>query len=444
MIKLKASGVLSCLLFCLLTISSLYPQEIDGFPFQFIQYDLDNGLHVILVEDFSLPIVSVSVAYDVGILNERPGKTGISYLLENLMFQGSKNVGRMQHISLIHRIGGEWNAIPPEENTIFFQTVPSNHLELILWLESDRMNSLLLTHTRVEQAKNALIDDLEQKMNSDPYLETSLLFDRLLYPYFSYKNPILDEISDIRNLTVNDITDFYESYYRPNNAVLCICGYFNRIQVQEWIERYFSSIPQGENFSPFEPLYQKMSQTHSRTVTNPLISAPAFQIGYRISPPYSEDFYPLVLLEYLLLKGKSCRLYKRLMEKTPIAYLMEGGIEKKKDMATFKIFVVANNEIMKDRCLKAVHSEIDKLKTNLVSNEEFEKVKNMFKRDYYDQFGTSADKALFLSEYYLKRKELESTQLELSKYLSVKPIQILRAAQKYFEQESVFLDIKIK
>jgi zinc protease len=444
MVKLRVTGVLSFILLYLLVIFSLFPQEIDGLPFHFTQYDLDNGLHIILVEDFSLPIVSVSVAYDVGIMNERPGKTGISYLLENLMFQGSKNVGRMQHISLIHRIGGEWNAIPPDENTIFFQTVPSNHLELILWLESDRMNSLLLTHTRVEQAKNALIDDLEQKMNSDPYLETSLLFDRLLYPYFSYKNPISAEIADIRNLTINDIADYYERYYRPNNAVLCICGHFDREQVKEWIERYFSSIPQGENLAPFEAQFQKMSQTHSRTVTNPLISAPAFQIGYRIAPPYSEDFYPLILLEYLLFKGKSSRFYKRLMGKTPIAYLIEGGIERKKDMATFKIFVVANNEIMKERCLKAVQSEIDKLKSNLVSNEEFEKVKNMFKRDYYDQFGTSADKAIFLSENYLESKDLETIQLELSKYLSVKPIQILRAVQKYFAQVSVFLDIKIK
>ena len=132
------------------------------------------------------------------------------------------------------------------------------------------------------------------------------------------------------------------------------------------------------------------------------------------------------------------------MGKTPIAYLIEGGIEKKKNLATFKIFVVANNEIMKDRCLNAVQSEIDKLKSNLVSNEEFEKVKNMFRRDYYDQFGTRADKTIFLSENYLERKDLESIQVDLSKYLSVKPIQILRAAQKYFEQESVFLDIKIK
>ena len=290
MINLRRVVVLSFLFVYLLAASSLYPQEIVGFPFQFTQYELDNGLYVILLEDFSLPIVSVSVAYNVGSINERPGKTGISYLLENLMFQGSKNVGRMQHISLIHRIGGEWNAIPPEENTIFFQTVPSNQLELILWLESDRMNSLLLTHTRVEQAKNALIEDLEQKMNSDPYLETSMLFDRLLYPYISYKNPISAEISDIRNLTVNDITNFYETYYRPNNAVLCICGHFDRIQVQEWIERYFSSIPQGEDIPPYEPESLKMSQTHTRTVTNPLISAPAFQIGYRIAPPYSEDF----------------------------------------------------------------------------------------------------------------------------------------------------------
>jgi len=444
MIKLRFLFLFSVSLSFFLLALPVRCQEIDAFPYQITQYELDNGLQVILVEDFSLPIVSVSVAYNVGSVNERPGKTGIAYLLENLMFQGSKNVGRMQHISLIHRIGGEWNAIPPEENTIFYQTVPSNQLALVLWLESDRMNSLLLTHTRVEQTKNSLIEDLEQRMNSDPYLETSLLFDRLLYPDFSYKNPISAEISDIRNLTVNDIVNFYQTYYIPNNAVLCICGHFDKVQVMEWIERYFSSIPKGEDIPIFESITQMTSKTHTRTVTNPLISAPAFQIGYRIAPPYSEDYYPLVLLEYILLKGKSCRIYKRLMGKAPIAYMLEGGIEKKKDLATFKIFVVANNEVMKDRCLKAVQSEINKLKSNLVSNEEFEKVKNMFKRDYYNQFGTSADITIFLSENYLERQDLQIIQLELSKYLSVKPIQILRAAQKYFEQENVYLDIKIK
>jgi len=155
-------------------------QEKKDFPFPVTQYKRTNGLHVILSEDHSLPLVSVVVAYRVGSINEEPGKTGLAYLMENMMFMGSENVNRMQHMSIINRGGGELNATMTEDKTIFFQRVPSNQLSRVLWLESDRMKSLQIDASNVEQAKQAILEEISLRKARDPYLQSSWRFDQLL------------------------------------------------------------------------------------------------------------------------------------------------------------------------------------------------------------------------------------------------------------------------
>ncbi|GAF70119.1 unnamed protein product, partial [marine sediment metagenome] len=174
--------ILGLYLFLFLGNFPAHGQDKQRLSFPIKQYKLENGLQVILSEDYSLPVVSVAVAYNVGSINEPPGKTGLAYLLENLMFQGSQNVGRMQHISFIRRTGGDLNATTTEDKTIFQQTVPSHQLALVLWLESDRMKSLEITAANVKQAKETLIEEIQQRKATEPYLESFLTFDRLLYP----------------------------------------------------------------------------------------------------------------------------------------------------------------------------------------------------------------------------------------------------------------------
>ena len=434
--------ILGLYLFLFLGNFPAYGQDQQRLSFPIKQYKLENGLQVILSEDYSLPVVSVAVAYNVGSINEPPGKTGLAYLLENMMFQGSQNVGRMQHIGFIRRTGGDLNATTTEDKTIFQQTVPSHQLALVLWLESDRMKSLEITAANVEQAKEALIEEIHQRKATEPYLESFLTFDRLLYPNLAYSHPVIGNEADVRDFTVEDVKDFYSTFYTPNNAVLAIAGNIDKKKTEEDIRKYFHTIQKGKDI-PLPPPSLASDKEATITAKKILAPLPGFHIGYRIASPYSQDFYPLKIIEYILLRGITSRLYKKLIKRTRIARSLSGSIEKRKELATFKIFVSSSNEIMVERSKRVIFSEINKLKSSLVSEKELRKAKNIFKMDYLNQYATSADKAVFLAEAFLYKKSLDDLPDELGNYLSVDHYNIIRIMRIYFTNEIVF-DIKIK
>ena len=426
-------------------IFSAAPDQEAGFPFPLAQYQLKNGLEVILSEDYSLPLVSVVLAYHVGSIHEQPGKTGLAYLVENMMFLGSLNIGPMQHISYINRIGGEPNASTTEDITYFYETVPSNQLALVLWLESDRMKTLEITSAKVEKVRQALLDEIAQRRAGDPYLESSLVFDRLLYHDFAHSHDILGREEDIRSVTAEDVKGFYTGYYVPNNAVLCIVGNIDSAKTKELVEKYFETIPPGKDIPLLPPPKLPEKKPLTQVFQESLAPAPAFHLGYRIAPPYSSDYYPLVILDYILMKGKSSRLFKRLIKKESLAFYLSGGIEKRKDAAAFKVFAMNNNNAMVDLCQKAVFSEINKLRTSYVSEAELEKAKNMFKKDYVNRFSTPLEKGLFLADTFFSPVSLENAPQELGKYLRITPFEIIGIINRYFTPEnSILLNVKTR
>jgi zinc protease len=418
------------------------PQE-RKLSFPITQFELKNGLHVILVEDYSLPLVSIVVGYDVGSINEPQGKSGLAYLLQNMMFQGSENVGRMQHVRLIDKVGGTLNASTTEDKTIFYQTVPSNQLARVLWLEADRMNSLDINPLDIEQVKEPLIEESRHQKEANPYFESLLAFDKLLYPDDTFSHPIIGYEADIRNLTIEDIKNFYQTFYTPNNAVLAIAGNIDKRKTEIEIRKYFETIPRGRDL-PLPELKPLEKKAVIKTFEDSMASTPGFYFGYAIASPLSDDFYPLTVLEYILLRGKTSRLYKRLIERERTAFSLSGGIEKRKNIARFKIFVNANNWMMAKMCQKALLSEFNKIRIDPISEEELLKSKNLFKMDYCRQFETSLNKALSLAECFLEKKRVDDPWDELEKYLAVTPYIIMRAAKRYFTEDSIILNVKIK
>ncbi len=431
--------VLSLILFYAPT--SWAGQKSDELPFPIKEYSLKNGLRIVLSEDHSLPIVSVVVAYKVGSIDEEPGKTGMAHLLENLMFQGSRNIGQMQHYSFIQKIGGILNAITTDDKTIFYQTVPSNQLALVLWLESDRMNSLNISPSNVEKMKNQLIEDIQHRRESDPYLENSWYFDRLIFPGFAYGHPVLGTIQDIREISTEDVRKFFMTYYAPNNAVLTIVGQIQEQKVLPLIQRYFSTIPMRA--PPPSNNLGDLPKTEAMdlSIKNPMAPSPGFFLGYQLAPRKSEDHYKLAITEYVLMKGLTSRLYKRLFEKDKTAIYMSGGIETKKDQSVLKLFVRANNDIMNERNQRAVFVELNKIKTTFVTDEELHKTKNLFKKDYYRQFTTVQDRAIFLAEELLDRGDFKQWLDELGRYLAVTHYDVSRVANKYFKEDYIFIKI---
>ncbi len=422
----------------------LHAQKQYREPFPITQYQLPNGLQVILSEDYSLPVVSVAVAYNVGSINEKPGKTGIAYMMENLMFLGSENVRKMQHVSLIHQTGGKLNASTTEDRTLFYQTVPSNHLELVLWLESDRMNSLDITSRKVEQSKQSLIEEIKQRKQRDPYLESELAFDKILYPDFVLNHPYFGNEIDLRNLTTKDVLDFYKIYYTPNNTVLCVTGHFNVMKTKDIIEKYFGDIPSGENLPELSIPESFESEHIEMSKESPLIPSPGFYMGYRTASIHSNDFYPLKIMEYLLLKGEGSRLYNKLIKKERMTLHISGGIEIRKNISTFKIFALSNNELLTRESQRAILSEINRIRSSILPGEELARAKNMFKMNYIKRYATSLNKALFLIDAFLYNGNFDHLKEELDKYLAVSNYDIMKVLNRYFIRKSIILHINMK
>jgi zinc protease len=430
------------LLICLALSSASAQLEEPSFPYS--SFKLKNGLSVILSVDESLPLVSIVVAYRVGSTHDTPGKEGMAYLMVNLMFQGSRNIGPMQHINYLNRIGGEFNAETQADKTIFSQSVPSNQLALVLWLESDRMNSLSINASSVQQAKNSLIEEIQIAKDNDFYRDSSVHFDQLLYSNPAYSHPVIGmDINDIRNISVDDVSNFFSMYYTPNNAVLSIVGNIDMAQSTELIRKYFESIPAGKKLDPINLEKPEETTDIAEIFENIMAPSPGFYLGYRLSAPYTYDYYTLSIIDYLLLQGKSSRLYKRLIRPL-IAFHLEGGIEIRKDFTTFKLLVLTNEEMMMERSRRTVFSEINRLRTNLIQDKELQRAKNMFKFDYLNQFETTLGKAVYLAEFYLDNGNLDEPFSELNKYMRVTPARIMRAMNSYFSRGSILLEITIR
>jgi zinc protease len=404
-------------------------------PFPFSVYSLKNGLTVILSKDDRLPLVTVVCAYQVGSAYEKKGKTGMAHLLEN----------PMQHIRFIHRVGGEFNAVTSWDRTLFYQTVSSNQLPLVLWLESDRMNSLNLDYSYVEETKNLLIETLKNQNEGDPFRESLLVFNQLLYPDFAYNHPIMGSEEDLKSITAKDVRDFYNTYYKPNNAVLCITGNINEENTLLLVKKYFSTIDPSKNVPPAPSFKGDFAQKkQEQTSINEAITTPGFRLGYRTDSSSSNDFYILSMIDYLLFSGESSRLYQRLVKRNKLALSMSGGIEKRKDLATFKIFVLSNNEATKEIAKKALFSEINRLKSYLIPDRELIKIKNMCKSDYMENFYSPEKRALFLTQYCLSGNDTSDLKRELNKYLRVSSSEIVGIMNRYFTESYVLVEIRGK
>lgn len=443
----KAARSLYLILLTLLVPASFPAAPVqDAAPntlgFEFQEHRLRNGLRVILSVDDRLPLVTVAVAYGAGTIREQPGQEGLAYLLENLMFQGSENVRPLQHVAFVQRVGGDLNATTTLDKALFNQTLPSNYLALALWLESDRMKSLAITPAAIEKTRADLLQEHQDRLASDPYLEGFALFDSLLYPDFPYGHPIIGTGMEMRGLTESDVLTFHQTYYVPDNAVLCIVGNIDIARTRELVARYFDSIPPGIGIPfPPRPVFKKENDAVVRFAWIPAASA-GFHMGFRFYPLQAGEVYSLRILEYLLLKGETSRLRNRLLRRDLTARYLSGGLEERLSVSALKVFCLNTNAVMAERSQKALLSEIDKLRTNPISQDELTKAKRRFKIDYLNRLSTRLGRALFLVDAAFAGTGLDVLGGELDNYFRVSPPALTAFVNKYFiPQNRVVLEI---
>ena len=417
--------------------ATAFPQRPAG-P---IHFTLRNGLEVILASDTALPSVSVALAYRVGSADDPPGKAGLAYLMETLMFSGSANVGPLQHINTMYRIGGNFNATANEDRTIFFQTVPSHYLALVLWLESDRMRSLEMTPEAFELAREDHLRELRRRRLEEPFLESGLVFDQLVFPDPALNHPLSGTEESLRALTLEDVRTFYAENYVPNRAVLSIAGQFDRVRARELIVRYFETIPRGKDIPRVAlPPTVPARKVPPREIRDELATSPAFFCGYRLGSASSADMYPLGIIEYVLLKGPAARLNRRLLNKSnKIAFQAAGGIDVRGGDAVFRLFVVVNTESMLAVCQNALAAEFDRLRRAFVTEAELIRAKRELQADMFDRLSTPTGLAFGLAEAFLSLPDFSTFPNELGRSLSVTPYDIRAAANRYFGPENMVL-----
>ncbi|WP_026462038.1 M16 family metallopeptidase [Adhaeribacter aquaticus] len=421
----------TCLLLCGGLVSSAQSNKIN-----FTEYTLDNGLHVILHQDKSTPIVAVSVMYHVGSKNELPNRTGFAHFFEHLMFAGSENVGPGQFPILVQQAGGEHNANTSFDRTFYYEVLPSNQLALGLWLEAERMRSAKIDRAAVETQRAVVKEEKKQRIDNQPYgtiLEKAFANAYSVHPYRWV--PIGSD-QYIDQATLDEFTDFYKTYYVPNNAVLSISGDIDINQSKELIQKHFGSINRGTR-GIIRPTVQEPPQTlEKREIVFDEIQLPAVVQAYHIPQLGSPDFYAISMLTNLLSGGESARLNKALVDQQQIATYVGSFPMELENPGLFLAFAIANLGKDANEVERAMDAEIERIKKEPLTDREFQKLRNQIENKFVQKFTSNFGLAEQLATYQLFYKDTNLINTELQKYLNVTKNDITRVANQYLTKEN--------
>jgi len=402
----------------------------------FTTHTLANGLQVILLEDHAVPVIDLQVWYHVGGKDELPGHTGFAHLFEHLMFKGSAHVGPDEHSRIIESVGGFDDAETGDDVTQFFETFPSNYLERMLWLEADRMGSLNVDEANFESERQVVEEERRVRVDNQPYglIEEDLR--AAAFTVHGYHHLPIGSIADLDKTTLEEVRQFHDTYYKPNNATLVIVGDFNSAQALAWTKKYFDGIPPSANPIPRHNAPEP-PQTAERDVKKSYTNTPlpAVVIGYKIPARYAPDSYALDLAANILAGGESSRLYQTLVYKDRIAVESAGFGNFTEDPNLFWAFAIMNQGHTAEEGEGAVLAVLKELKEEPVDAREIEKAKNQEISAFILGRDTDQEKAEALADAAVIGKDPDRVNTELEKYLEVTPADIEQVAKEYFVPE---------
>lgn len=457
---------------------------------EFIEYDLDNGIHVILHEEHATPIVAVSVLYHVGSKNEKADRTGFAHFFEHLLFEGTDNIERGEYSELVEKNGGALNANTSQDRTFYYELLPSNQLELGLWLESERMLHARVDSVGIETQRSVVKEEKRQRVDNQPYASFFTEMFKRMFSVHPYNWVPIGSMEHLDAAEEADYVDFYRTFYVPANATLSIAGDIDIEQTKKWIDRYFSSIPKGEAInlyrdfenlaeSEFESKYgvskskfdkndflnpndksarnilrkysatpvniprpekatEKLTTIISDTIYDN-IQLPALFMGYRFPEQTHEDYYALQMMNDVLSGGSSSRINKNLVEKQEIAQFALSfgyGLE---DAGAGIFAAIAANGIDLAEIKTSFDEQIELIKKELITEEEFEKIRNQYENSFISSNSTVAGIAENLADNHVYNGGADKVNTELENYMKVTREDIQRVANNYLTQDGRIL-----
>ncbi|HEV2148787.1 MAG TPA: pitrilysin family protein [Longimicrobiaceae bacterium] len=406
------------------------------------RYTLPNGLRVVLSEDHSNPVVAVNLWYGVGSRNERPGKTGFAHLFEHLMFQGSQNVPDTQHMAHVERVGGSVNGSTWLDRTNYFETVPANRLELALWLESDRMGYFLpaITREKLDNQRAVVKNERLQRVDNAPYGDWDERIQAMVFPPdHPYHHSVIGSMEDLDGATLDDVRDFFRTYYAPNNAVLTLCGDFDPAEARALVERWFGPIPRGPEVPPLpgRPDVPPRIGEEVRARVEGDVALPRLYLGFRIPPYGTADFYALDVLTSLLATGKSSRLHRALVRESRVA----------KDVGAFAFPIVTGASLLVVHSTASAGTPVETLEAAVLAElaalhaapelpGEIERAVTGIEARHVVGIQQVAERANDISMYTMLFDDPGRINTELDRYRAVTADDVRRVAREYLRADN--------
>ena len=403
---------------------------------EFDEHRLANGLRVILQQNRRTPLVHVGLHYGIGSSFETRGLSGFAHLFEHMMFQGSANVGKNEHGRYVDEAGGKWNASTNKDRTNYYETLPSNYLELALWLEADRMASLQVTEENFENQRQTVIEEKKQSYDNRPYGLSYLRFDELAYRNWAYAHPIIGSVEDLQNSTLQDAQEFHSTYYGPGNATLVVAGDIDPDSGLSAVNEYFGPI--DDNTQAREPDLEEPPQTEERyeVVEDPLAVLPAVAIGYHIPGLKSREYYAFTMLALILADGDSSRFYQRFVYENNWITGLFAGPNQYKGPQLFRIWFQIQSEIAPETLTNAVDKELEQIAQQGVTDLELEKAQNQVTHRFVSRLSTVYQVGELLAHYtsYFDDPGLVNTQIQ--QYYEISKEEIVEAAKTFLTPQN--------
>ena len=404
-----------------------------------LQYEittLPNGLTVVLSEDHSTPIVHLQVWYHVGSKNERKGRTGFAHLFEHMMFKGSKNVGPEDNTSAITALGGQSNAYTTDDETVFWETVPAQYLPLIAWLEADRMATLRIDKDTFANERDVVKEERRMRIDNQPYGRLNEIIYDQAFTVHPYKHATIGSMEDLEAASVEDVRDFYKTFYVPANATLVIVGDFETAQALTLVNNYVGRVPKSDRVVPRD-IPQEPPQTKEKRVTLqepwPL---PAVVVAYHVTKDGNPDSYPLHIAAKVLSDGQTSRIYKKLVYETQMAVAAFGNANLIEDPNLFYAVAIVQPGRTTQEVGDALIAEMERLRTEPITAHELQRAKNQFARDYIMGRESNQQKAGQLSHAVVIHNDVKTADAEFDIFQNMTAAEVQRVARTYFRAEN--------
>ena len=420
----------------LLIILAFIPIYSNGQNVDYIEYDLDNGLHVILHQDKTVPLVVTSVMYHVGAKDENPERTGFAHFFEHLLFEGTKNIGRGEMDKIIERNGGSYNANTNQDRTYYYELLPSNKLDLGLWIESERLLHPVINQIGVDTQNEVVKEEKRLRVDNSPYGQLLEQIVDGLFIKHPYRWTTIGSMDHLDAATLEEFLEFKNKFYVPNNGVLVVAGNFEVEDAKNKIEAYFGPIPRGKDIERVNIKEDPLTSEVRRTFNDPNIQIPMGLVSYRTPSMKDRDAFVLDMISSILSGGKSSRLYKRMVDDKKVSLQVQAVNLSLEDYSAYIILSLPLGENTLETLYSNIDEEIEKLKSELISEREFEKLQNIFENNFVNSNASMAGIANSLARNYMLYENTNLINSNLDIYKSISREEIMEVANKYLKKDS--------